>query len=289
MHSSTDRAPREDVLTTAAAAVWLAERGVSGDGPSHLIADEVAAPGFRAARIWHAAARLERMPTPGVLLAVLIVDGDVEAAYGGVARSLTAGDLVVAPDGELLELRSSDRTARFEFEVRSAEPALTPTVAEALRAGIVVTDAAPSFRPILLAAVNAAFNAGLSPDAAGFAAFRLAATSLLAGLLDESLTHRVPGRSSSEALLHRQALETIAVNATDRSFSVAALARTLAVSDRHLRRIFQLHGTSPAQALRDARRNRARAILDSPAPPPLGEVARLAGFSSARALRRAAP
>ncbi|WP_372488140.1 helix-turn-helix domain-containing protein [Rathayibacter caricis] len=79
------------------------------------------------------------------------------------------------------------------------------------------------------------------------------------------------------------------MNATDRSFSVAALARTLAVSDRHLRRIFQLHGTSPAQALRDARRNRARAILDSPAPPPLGEVARLAGFSSARALRRAAP
>ncbi|OOB89638.1 hypothetical protein B0T42_16295 [Rathayibacter sp. VKM Ac-2630] len=80
----------------------------------------------------------------------------------------------------------------------------------------------------------------------------------------------------------------MAVHAADPEFSAAALARTLAVSDRHLRRIFHGRGTTPAAVLRDARLARARALLVAPASPTEGDVARMAGFRTARALKRAA-
>ncbi|MBO0984081.1 helix-turn-helix domain-containing protein [Rathayibacter sp. SD072] len=256
--------------------------------PSHLIADEVAAAGFRVARVWHTSAGLERAPTPGVLFAVVVVDGDADVSFGGATHAITSGDLVVSPEGGPLSLTAVDRIARFEFELTADGSALSPAAADALRSGAVIADAAPSFRPVLLAAVNAAFNAGLDPDAAGFPSFRLATISLLVGLLDAALGPRILGRSSGEALLYRRALDAIALNAGDPSFSVTALARALAVSDRHLRRIFHGRGSSPGTALCDARLARARALLGAATPLPPGEAARLAGFRSARALRRAA-
>ena len=288
MHLSTDRAPREDVLLAAAAAAWLAERGVAGVGPSHLIADEVVAGDFRAARIWHTSAQLERAAAPGVLFAAVVADGEAEVGLGGRTHAIASGDLVVSPEGGPIALIAADRIARFEFEIRIAGSGLSPAVVDVLRSGVVIADAAPSFRPVLLAAVNAAFNAGLDPDAAGFASFRLATTSLLAGFLDEALAPRLIGRPSSEALLHRRALDALALHAADPAFSAGALARELAVSERHLRRIFQGRGTTPGTALRDARLARAQALLSAPAPLPPGDAARLAGFRSARALRRAA-
>ncbi|PTL72934.1 hypothetical protein C1I63_08780 [Rathayibacter caricis DSM 15933] len=288
MHHSNDRAPREDVLLAAAASAWLAERGVSGDGPSHLIADEVAAADFRVARVWHTAACVERAAASGVLFAEVIADGNAEVSLGGTTHAIASGDLVVSPEGGPLALTAVDRLARFEFEIRIVGSGLSPAVVDVLRSGVVIADAAPSFRPVLLAAVNAAFNAGLDPDAAGFASFRLATTSLLAGFLDEALAPRLVGRSSSEALLHRRALDALALHAADPAFSAGALARELAVSERHLRRIFQGRGTTPGAALRDARLARAHALLSAPAPLPPGDAARLAGFRSPRALRRAA-
>lgn len=288
MHPSPDRSPREDVLTARAASDWLAERGTTGDGPSHLIADEVAVPGFRVARVWHTASTLVRAATPGVRFAVVVADGDADATQGGVTRRLGSGDLLVAADSGPLTLRIDDRIARFEFEVRTAGTGVSPAVTEVLDAGAVVADAAPSFRPVLLAAVNAAFNAGLDSDAAGFASFRLATTSLLTGLLEEAFAPRLEGRSRRESVLYARALDAVAVHAADPEFSAAALARTLAVSDRHLRRIFHGRGTTPAAALRDARLARARALLVAPASATEGDVARMAGFRTARALKRAA-
>nr|WP_236720354.1 hypothetical protein [Rathayibacter sp. VKM Ac-2630] len=201
MHPSPDRSPREDVLTARAASAWLAERGTTGDGPSHLIADEVAVPGFRVARVWHTASTLVRAATPGVRFAVVVADGDADATQGGATRRLGSGDLLVAADSGPLTLRIDDRIARFEFEVRTAGTGVSPAVTEVLDAGAVVADAAPSFRPVLLAAVNAAFNAGLDSDAAGFASFRLATTSLLTGLLEEAFAPRLEGRSRRESVL----------------------------------------------------------------------------------------
>jgi len=287
MHPSPDRSPREDVLTARAASAWLAERGTTGDGPSHLIADEVAVPGFRVARVWHTASTLVRAATPGVRFAVVVADGDADATQGGATRRLGSGDLLVAADSGPLTLRIDDRIARFEFEVRTAGTGVSPAVTEVLDAGAVVADAAPSFRPVLLAAVNAAFNAGLDSDAAGFASFRLATTSLLTGLLEEAFADRLGARSAGAARLHRRALDAIALQAADPDFSTAALARALAVSDRHLRRIFEQEGSTPTGALREARLARARALLSTDAPLPSHEVARLAGFRSSRALRRA--
>lgn len=288
MHHRHDRAPREHVLDARAAQHWLAERGFAGRGPSHLIADEIAVPDFRAARVWHSAAALERQAAPGIVYVVLIADGAAETSAEGGLREVGAGHLVVAPRDGVLLLRSADRVARFEFEVRAEELPLAPPVARELERGVVAPDAAPSFRPVLLATMNAGFNAELGPRSAGFASYRLAVTSLLGALLDEALARRADGRSTREAVLHRRALHAIAVHAADPGFSAASLAQVLNISGRHLRRVFEGHGITPAAALRDARLQRVRTLQAAPTPPPLRETARIAGFRSSRALRRAA-
>lgn len=81
----------------------------------------------------------------------------------------------------------------------------------------------------------------------------------------------------------------ILIRRTEPEFGVAGLAQDLHMSVRNLQRLFALEGTTPADELRRARVDLAQELLANAGNAPLGigEIAELAGFRDASALRRA--
>jgi len=114
------------------------------------------------------------------------------------------------------------------------------------------------------------------------------ASAALAAVLDA--TDETEDLSPSLSRILQEARDVIEKRYADDSFDVAALAATLHLSMRHLRRPFAAVGTTPAQAIEERRLAAADAVLDrTPARgrDTLEQVAKAAGFSSARHLRDA--
>lgn len=91
--------------------------------------------------------------------------------------------------------------------------------------------------------------------------------------------------TDARAEIARRALETISERASDVQFNVERLAAVLHISGPHLRRVMADAGTTAAAEISRARSERARELLRLGRGPE-EQVARDAGFPSARTMRR---
>ncbi|WP_278103419.1 helix-turn-helix domain-containing protein [Microbacterium proteolyticum] len=87
--------------------------------------------------------------------------------------------------------------------------------------------------------------------------------------------------------LHSRARTILEAEAARRDLTIDAVAERLGTGRRRLERAFRLHGESPGDVLRASRLRLARALLDSDHELRAPEIADLAGFASARALKDA--
>lgn len=267
---------------------WFADRGwraTTGLDYSYAFIDEATLLSTTLRRVWHTPASFERRPSPDpqqpVLLALLQVEGEtVFRTSTGDRVALSEGAALISVSAQLTTMACTGPSARMEIELRVASPEPTRAHLTSRRMNDGVPWAA------LTSAVNGILNS--TPDASPTTDFALQAgvISLVSALRAEMAERaRQDAWIPPDATVYEEALAYIDESSTDPDFTIQTLARRLGVSPRHLSRIFESQGASPREIL-TRRRYRAAVLLMQEEPrPPLAQIAREAGFSSADALR----
>lgn len=107
-----------------------------------------------------------------------------------------------------------------------------------------------------------------------------AALGLIRGILQN------PHELSETARIYSAGEHLIRLNFARPEFDVSALANELSISERQLRRVFEVYGRSPGKSLRDARLEAARQVILSTSRP-VKSIATETGFTSGESLIRA--
>lgn len=286
--SSTSR-DREFSLQGEPARAWLLDRGVrqSDDPLFRLVADEIRQEGFRLARAWHSAGRLRFERGPETALLIVQIEGAVDlGSADGPVRPVQPGEAVLVSRG--LDLIARENSARYEIEMPRS--ILAPVLADLFAEGGRVVDPVAAYRGVLLAAVNAALNGGVTVAGPGFPAFRSSLRGLVAALLAGVVRDDRSAVPDSLRLLFLRACEQIEEASVDPGFSAAVLAQRLGVSPSYLRRAFAAHDTTASAQIRSARLRAAREHAHSVGTDGLrrgADVVAIAGFANRRALSRA--
>ncbi|ALJ19975.1 helix-turn-helix domain-containing protein [Microbacterium sp. No. 7] len=99
----------------------------------------------------------------------------------------------------------------------------------------------------------------------------------------------MPRTAYRRGSLYERAHALIRLNAADAHYGVASLVHDMAISERHLQRLFAEHGATPRGALRRARVDVASSMLGNPDYDVLSldQIARSAGFADGGSMRSA--
>ncbi|WP_314451177.1 hypothetical protein [uncultured Microbacterium sp.] len=285
------RAARRLAFRGDAARRWFAERGWSARGPEgsdalRIFVDEIVTPSFLLRRLWHTAVTLTPQTVASALvspalrspLLVLQADGPLTViALGHEPITLGVGGTALIDSAVHASFESEAATARIELRARLR---LTSTADVGGR--VMWSTEALSSWSVVASTVNALLNAEVDPASASFPAVQSALEYLVAAMVRE-LSPPVTRRSAAE-LLRERSERLIHDRADDPGFTVSELAHRLEVSRSYLTRAYGEIGATPGRRIRTARLELARdAIFGSTTQ----EAANRAGFSSARALRRA--
>ncbi|KZX21312.1 AraC family transcriptional regulator [Rathayibacter tanaceti] len=299
MTSSTTERPAPQILTGEDSERWFRDRDVrvSSAHRIRLYSDEIIGGSeFRLARIWHSPAELALSTPPGCVLLVLQVEGSLEVTPqhsehpgpGGATRRLELRDLAILPPATRFSFAATENSARYELTV--SIDALPPSTAAALASGGIRRAEPGPMQAVLLSAATEALNQRPQPEDPGFAFLQLALTDIAGGVLFEALRVRSSGRFARPDELRERAEDAILLHAGDPDFSVTDLASVVEISADYLFRVFRTVGVTPAQAIRRRRVTLAHAHLERRAGGSAltrDDIARLSGFRSAEALRRA--
>ncbi len=277
----------------SAAQRWFASRGwwahpLAGSEPFRVFADEVSIASFVVRRVWHTAAVLTpTTPTsardlqPAVLLQV---EGSVTVdTASSTPVTLSPGGAVLLPPGIVPAFQSPQSSARIEVRARPRLPAARGTRR-------ILTAGAPTTSWRLLAnTVNAFLNCDVDTEADSFTAIQSAieylATALAVEIALNAQDTDDPPLMNSFARLRSRSDRIIYRNADSASFTVARLAAELGVSRSYLARAYAEADTTPSERIRTVRLE----LLGGTPPDVRDEThATLVGFSSLRALKRAA-
>jgi AraC-like DNA-binding protein len=191
---------------------------------------------------------------PGLLVAAMLLEG--EARFDG--RTLTRGDLLIAPPGEPFSLAFGSRFRLLglrvplaAFRARLATPKIHRIVHVPGRIGIghVLSQ--------LLASVSDSFDS-LSAD--DLRPIDIAATELLTTCLAAAAT---TGANPQATILHRVCQE-VEARLGDPSLSPALIARDMGLSERYVQKLFETGGSSFTHYLRRRRLERCREDFENP-------------------------
>jgi len=259
----------------------LAARGLRTTGDVHTSWDEVDAGAVRVARIWHTPASGTLKASSGRALVIVQLDGSIALdAREGTARRgglLRAGQVLLVTAGADVALDASESTARIEIEARLPLLALRPQLLSAQDRDGAWAKAA------LVSLANAALNAGLADGSPGLEHFAAAIGSCCTALVHELFPDAIGTTTVGE-----RAIAVIERDASDPALSVSRLAERLGVTRQHLAFVFAQEGRrTPLQEIRRARAVLAREQLIAGRRSPLRDIARVSGFGSEDALRRA--
>ncbi len=262
----------------------LTARRLVARGPAHASVDEVESTRLRVARVWHTAAAGALRSRRGRALLIVQLDGALafSADEGRSQRSgeLRPGELLLVTAHAEASIVAAEATARIEFETRVRGLTTSPAV---LHTGETPPDGWAGAAAVSLA--NAALNAGLSSDSPDLDLFGVAVESCCTALVQSAFPDAIGERSLGE-----RAMDVIDREASDPAFSVARLADRVGITRQHLAVVFAREGRrTPLQEIRRARVARARDQLRGAEGrrPLLRDVARVSGFGSEDALRRA--
>lgn len=284
----TTAASRPTRYEGAAMEEWFSEHGwraTTDLAVSYAFVDEAQLLSTVLRRVWHTASAFERRPSSEprqpVICALLQIEGETHLRTNlGESLTLSQGSALVCVAAQLTALHCTAPSARIEVELRVASPDPDRTPLTATRMDDGVPWAA------LTSAVNGVLNS--RPDASPTTGFALQAGIVgLVSALRAEMTEKVRRDAwvSPDATLYDKALAYIDEGSSDPDFTIQTLARRLGVSPRHLSRTFEEHGASPREVLARRRYRAALLLMQEEPRPPLAQIAREAGFSSADALR----
>ncbi|SMH48688.1 hypothetical protein SAMN06295885_3100 [Rathayibacter oskolensis] len=268
---------------------WFRDVGFDVErGQVRVVADAMTAPRFRIARVWHSAGRMVSRGELVQPLLLLQLEGESSLEIDTTPHLLRVGWIAYVPAGARLAVTSDSSVARMEIE--ASPVALPPGVLDALERRPVLDASRAPLGSVLIAAVNSALNVGVEPHDVGFPAMRMALGNLVAGALAAVVGRPAQERTPRQRDIYDSALDVIAREAADPSFSVARLADEMNVSQPYLRTVFAAHQTTARAQLRAHRAALARDYLQAHADRPAfwaTEAARLAGFRDADTMRAA--
>ncbi|KZX21320.1 helix-turn-helix domain-containing protein [Rathayibacter tanaceti] len=272
-------------LTGSEAAEWLRSSDLRPLGPAgdlRLFGDAIQEPGFRIARFWHNARRLERAHDAAVTV-TLIVEGAVTASVNCATATARAGEGLIQYAATSITLDSDGPCGVVEMRVA---PGYFERFWVEANDGLTVVPAdLPSVRALLATAMAVLTAPTETSD--GWPYLR----GTLENALGAVLTDVGPALSlpASTGVL-RRARALILRRRSQPDFDVRALAAELSISTSALHAAFARIGTTPLRAIRAARAAAAREILErrpSSDRADVDEVARLTGFGTSAKMLKA--
>ncbi|MFZ8755914.1 helix-turn-helix domain-containing protein [Microbacterium sp. HMH0099] len=284
----TTAASRPRRLDGAAMKAWFSDHGWRATSDltyGYAFIDEEPLLSTVLRRVWHTASTFERrsssdLPQPAVC-ALMQVEGETHLRTTvGEKITLSQGSALICVATQLTAMHCTAPSARIEVEFRVAAPDPIRTQVLSRRMDDGVPWAA------LTSAVNGILNS--PPDTSPTTNFALQAGIIgLVSALRADMTERARQDAliAPDATLYQKALAYIDADSSDPDCTIQTLARRLGVSPRHLARTFQAHGASPREVLARRRYRAALLLMQEEPRPPLAQIAREAGFSSADALR----
>lgn len=241
-------------------------------------------------RVWHTPRHLSRRHSEwdGHLYVVLQVSGTLLLELRGGKRAfLSEGSFYVGPRDSIDGIRARNPSARIEVQLPVEYALVTDVGAPAF---VVRHKMNQSMQWIALCSVvNSVLNSTSRACADSSEPLMQGVVELVRALTIECAGVHVRNTAQDEVRepLYIRAHGLLGRRARTEGYSVADLAAELGVTPRHLSRVFREHGTTPARALRLLRLDMARRLEDASPSLPSSEVARLSGFPSSRAMRRA--
>lgn len=230
---------------------------------------------------WSRSAGYRLTTAPSRTYVVLTIEGGFEFEVGGSAVQTAPGSLIML-DGAVPTLaRTLTQTARFVWHF---EPALLRPEHTRFAYGEPLTTGGSALTA-LMALTKSMLSAPPPSTEIARAHVATAFESLLLGALEDAnprARELAPHRES----LFMGALASLEAHFRDPAFSVARLAKDLAVSERTLHGAFNAMGTTPRRELERMRLAEATRLLRITWMAP-AELAMRSGFTSARQLQRA--
>lgn len=279
---------RDLALEGESAGAWLVERGWRPDGSARALrvaGDVVRSDDFAVGRIWHNALRLTRLPGPPGTAGTIILEGDIDVRTEEGSMRLASGEGVLFDATKPSEWVASRATATLELRVDAQFES---------RYGVTGIHSAERLRADsrLMRMLSGLANSAVSNSDADDPTWPLQQASLenlFAAVISESADGQVDSRSPARDRLLRAASRRIDARARDSSFTIAALATELSVSERSIQQAFAAAGSTAKRALTRVRLRHARELLrrSEGGAADHEAVARLSGFKNARALLRA--
>lgn len=287
---SPQAASRAPLLAGAAASARLAALGwVASSGDRiQLSLEWIEADTFSISRIRHTAASLHRAPGGDDSVMVLIgLEGHAQIRGHGRTHELTSRQMVIA-DTSTLVLETDAPSTRIQLILPRERLAAVQLF---LDRGVHSVNLDERYRRVLASLIMSVLDVGTAAREPGFGHLASAIESAVAAAIVQSLscTDRTYSRRAStrsHAFLRARAHRVIEERYHDAEFSIADLARNLAISPAHLHRVFRGSPTTPYQLLQQRRLKHARDLMIAPVAS-VAEVAERSGFRSLRALRRA--
>ncbi|WP_193080240.1 AraC family transcriptional regulator [Brevibacterium aurantiacum] len=219
--------------------------------------------------VQHDAEHIASKPQDSIFATIILV-GEGFFYSSSLTTTFCAGDAVIYPVSQPYLIAFTEEMVQITVDVPSAQlerweiaaagraPHLTTLTKE-------MTSTAARL-PRLLAEAD-------EEEAAG-------ALALIRGVL------QTPQEHSEAARIFSAGEHLISLNYARPDFDVAALAGSLNISERQLRRVFRSYGRTPGRRLRDVRLDAARGLIVSTSRP-LKTVAAATGFVSGESLTRA--
>ena len=238
-------------------------------------------PRFGIGRAWSNSAGYSLAAAPNLTYLVYTVEGGFEFDVDGSLAEAEAGSLILL-DGEApTTARTLAETARFVWYF---EPTFLKPGRSRFRFNEPISMRNASVRS-LLSMTNSVLDGPPKSESAR-QHLGIALEHLIAAALEEAGSDEIGGDSRHRDGLFMAAQRVIESNFRDPAFSVPRLAKELHVSVRTLHDTFSEFGTTPRREVERRRLNEISPLLASGALPP-SQIAELAGFSSAKQMKRA--
>ncbi|NQX28137.1 helix-turn-helix domain-containing protein [Microbacteriaceae bacterium VKM Ac-2854] len=279
-----------DVYRGAQAHAWAADRGWTFAADAGEV--EVLTREFRTDRF---TVSLTRTSTPArstpaersaMYFLAMLVSGQAKArADDGVPRILRQGTILLTEKGTSLEIEPMG--AVTVLVVQSSWSRLH-TVDHSTRFLPGADQAARELRRVLLALVTPVIATSDAAASGQVMHLQSAIESIVSAVIDQADLARPKGTTSAERDLLTRAVTLIQTAATDPTFSMDELSRTLGVSKPYVQRVFRHAGTTPMRYLASVRTQLAMRMLDGHSVTrrvELESIARAAGFVSVRSMR----
>lgn len=252
-------------------------------GNTSVFVDEVEAGDFVARRFWtnQRSWRWSLGEADNRISVVLLVEG--RGSLDG--QPLHPADAILMGRGTELDLRFATSSALVQMITSRQRIPATASNSPLPSARI----EHPRFGQFFLSSLMSLFSEGVDPSDSGFDDARRSVEFAASAVVTSAAAARAAG-SSTQRMLFARAVDLIHTRAHDVDLTVDTIIRLLNSSKSNIHRAFDAAGTSPGQVLRNARVQKARGLLVDRAVTSkveVEELARVAGFRSARSMRAA--